>query len=63
MKNFFLSLSGLVYGMIAALHLIRLLNKWPVRIAQYSVPNKISLWACLIFMVLSLGCFAARGQK
>ena len=63
MKNFFLTLSGLVYGLIAAVHLIRLLAKWPVRIATYAVPMKVSLWACLVFMVLALGCFAARGQK
>ncbi len=63
MKNFFLTLSGIVYAVIASVHLIRLMNKWPVTIAKYAVPNRISLWACFIFMILSLGCFAARGQK
>ena len=63
MKNFFLTLSGVVYGLIAALHLVRLLAKWSVRVGPYAIPSKVSLWACLIFMLLSLGCFAARGEK
>ena len=63
MKNFFLTLSGLIYGAIATVHLVRLLAKWPVRVGTFAVPTKVSLWACLIFMLLSLGCFAARGQK
>ena len=63
MKSFFLTLSGVIYGGIAALHLVRLLAKWSVRIGPYAIPNKVSLWACLVFMLLSLGCFAARSQK
>lgn len=63
MKNFFLSLSGFIYGLIAALHLVRYLQKWPVHISAYVVPQKFSLWACLIFLLLSLGCFMARGEK
>ena len=63
MKNFFLTLSGLIYGLVGALHLVRLLAKWPVQIGAYAVPTKVSLWACLVAMLLSLGCFAARSQK
>ena len=63
MKNFFLTLSGLVYGLIAVVHLVRLLEKWPVHVAAYTIPLRVSLWACLVSFVLALGCFAARSQK
>ena len=63
MKNFFLTLSGLIDGAIAGVHLVRLLMKWPVRVGTLILPQKASLWACLIFMVLSLGCFIARGKS
>ena len=63
MKNFFLTLSGLIFGVVAALHLVRLLAKWSVRIGPYAIPTHVSLWACLAAMLLSLGCFAARAAK
>ena len=63
MKIFFLALSGLIYGLIAALHLMRFLAKWAVSIGPYTIPLKASLWAALVFLLLSLGCFVARGQK
>lgn len=63
MKNFFLTLSGLIYGLIAILHLTRFLTKWAVMIGPYAIPLKASLWACLVFVLLSLGCFTARGGK
>lgn len=63
MKNFFLTLSGLIYGLIAGLHLARFFAEWAVVIGPYTVPLKASLWAALVFLLFSLGCFAARGQK
>lgn len=63
MRNFFLTLSGLIYGLIAALHVWRFLMKWPVQIGTFMVPLKWSLWAALVFLFLSLGCFIARGAK
>lgn len=63
MKNFFLTLSGLVFGLVATLHLVRVLAKWPVVIGTLHVPLRASVWACLISLLLALGCFLARGQK
>ncbi|MBI2167474.1 MAG: hypothetical protein HYU34_04425 [Candidatus Omnitrophica bacterium] len=63
MKNFFLSISGLVFGAVAVLHLVRFLVKWPVTIGPWAISNKVSLWAALVALVLSLGCFLARGGK
>lgn len=62
MKNFFLALSGLIFGLIAVLHLVRFLAKWPVVIGTIAVPTNASLWACLVFLVLALGCLFARGK-
>ena len=63
MRNFFLTLSGFIYGLIAGLHLMRYLAKWAVTVGPYTIPLKASLWAALVFLLLSLGCFVARGQK
>ncbi len=63
MKNFFLILSGSVDGLIAALHLMRFFAKWTVSIGPYEIPLKGSFWAAVVFLLLSLGCFTARGQK
>lgn len=63
MKNFLLSLSGFIYGVIAAAHILRFLYKLPVTIGTYAVPNRVSLWACLVALVLSIACFIARGKK
>ncbi len=62
MKNFLLTLSGLIFGLIAVLHLVRFLAKWPVVIGTIAVPTNVSLWACLVFLVLALGCLIARGK-
>lgn len=63
MKNLFLTLSGLVNGLIAILHLTRFLAQWAVQVGSYAVPLKASLWAALVFLLLSLGCFTARASK
>lgn len=63
MKNFFLTLSGFIFGLIAVLHLLRYLMKWGVTIGGVVISLKISLWACLATLVLSLGCFLAGGKK
>lgn len=63
MKNFLLTFSGLFYGLVAGLHLVRYLMKWPVSIATYVVPMKVSLWASLVFLLLALGCFVASSAE
>ena len=63
MKNFFLTVSGLTFGLVSALHLVRLILKWAVHVGPYTLPLKASLWACLISLLLSLGCLIASGRK
>ena len=63
MKNFFLTLSGFIFGLVAVLHLLRYLMKWSVMIGGTAISLKASLWACLVALVLSLGCFLAGGRK
>lgn len=63
MKNFFLTLSGSIDALIVALHLMRYLGKWEVNVGTYAIPLNGSLWAAVVFLLLCLGCFTARGQK
>lgn len=64
MKNFFLSVSGLIFGLVALLHLVRFLAKWPVvGVGVWTLPMNASLWAALVAVLLALGCFVARNSK
>ena len=63
MKNLFLNIAGVVFGIVAILHLVRFLMKWPVMIGSVTVPLGISPWAFGVSLILSLGCFLARGRR
>lgn len=63
MKNFFLRLSGLVFGLIAALHVVRYILKWSAVIGPYTIPMRASMWATLVALILSLGCLMASGKR
>jgi hypothetical protein len=43
----YLGVSGAIFGMVAVLHVIRLLLDWPARIGTWSVPMWVS-WAALL---------------
>jgi hypothetical protein len=63
MKNFFLTLSGLVFGLVAALHVVRYIMKWAVVIGPYTIPMRASMWATLVALVLCIGCLVASGKR
>lgn len=63
MKNFLLSLSGFLYGLIAALHLVRFFLQWPVTIGSIAIPLEISLWASGVFFLLTLVYFLTAAVK
>lgn len=63
MKNFFLTLSGLIFGLGATLHLVRFFQKWPSTVGTWTIPSEASLWVALVTFLLSLGCFVARARR
>ena len=38
----YLYFSGLIFGAVAALHLVRVLRGWPMEIGPYDVPMEVS---------------------
>jgi hypothetical protein len=56
----YLALSGVIFLLVALLHLFRLLNQWPITVGEYTVPLFLSyiglpvstgyfLWAIWLF--------------
>lgn len=44
----YLAISGLLFGIVAALHLLRVVNGWAVEIGPWSAPMAVS-WLGTIF--------------
>lgn len=44
----YLAVSGTVFGIVAVLHLLRVVNEWAVEVGPWSVPMEVS-WIGTIF--------------
>jgi hypothetical protein len=53
----YLAVSGSVCGLIALLHILRLVRGWPATVADYPVPLWISILAVLLFGGLAAWAF------
>jgi hypothetical protein len=49
----YLAVSGTVFGLIALLHLLRVVTGWHVTVAVYSVPLWFSIIAIAVFSCLA----------
>ncbi len=58
----YLLISGVVFGVIALLHIARLLLDWPAQIAGWDVPLWLSWLAFAAAGVLSVWAFRLVGQ-
>ncbi len=58
----YLQISGLVFGVVALLHVARLLLGWPAQIAGWDVPVWLSWLAFAAAGVLSFWAFRPVGQ-
>ena len=58
----YLTISGGVFGLVAALHFIRLINRWPVQVAGFDIPHWLSWLGIALAGSLSVWAFrqAAR---
>lgn len=54
----FIGVSGAIFGLIALLHLARLLYGWPVQIGIVTVPTWVSWLGLLVAGSLALTAFA-----
>jgi hypothetical protein len=58
----YLQISGVVFGVVALLHVARLLLGWPAQIADWAVPLWISWLAFPAAGLLSVWAFRLVGQ-
>ena len=50
--------SGIIFGLVAILHLVRLLRKWPVQIGPASIPMRISWGGLPAATILCIWAFS-----
>jgi hypothetical protein len=47
----YLQITGALFGLIAVVHVLRLIRHWPIQLAEYSVP----LWASWVGLIIAGG--------
>jgi hypothetical protein len=59
----YLAISGTVFGIVAALHLLRVANGWAVEVGPWSAPMAISLLGTIFPAVLCAWAFRLISRK
>ena len=58
----YLLISGTLFGIIAAIHLFRIINEWPFQIGSWSFPMWLSWLGIAFFASLSVWAFRLASQ-
>jgi len=61
MSNSYAVVSALIFAIVAIVHLVRIINQWPVVIGPYSVSMNVSWEALIVAVVLAIWGFAQLG--
>ena len=56
----FLQAAGVIFSLIAVLHLLRLVFQWPAEIAGWAVPMWFSVVALLVAVYLGMTAFRMK---
>ncbi len=56
-EKLYLTISGVIFAIIALLHLLRILFQWPAMVGVWSVPLVISVMAVIIAGILTFWAF------
>ena len=62
-QKVFLAVSGTIFGVIALLHLARILAGWPARIGTFEVPTWLSWVSMLVAGYLAFSAFRLTGRR
>jgi hypothetical protein len=62
-KNLPLVISGIIFGLVAIAHLLRLVYSWPLVIGGQVIPMSLSIWGLIIPAILALWMFIAASVK
>ena len=58
----FLSISGVIFGVIAVMHLVRIIAGWPAHIGAFEVPMWLSWVAMVVAGYLAVSAFRLKGR-
>jgi hypothetical protein len=62
MSNYYAAVTALIFAIVALLHIVRIVKRWPVMIGPNSVPMSVS-WVGLVFAALiAIWGFMQLGQ-
>jgi len=56
-KQIYCLVSGVIFGLVSLLHLLRLLNAWAVQIGPFAIPATLSVSGLVFSALLSLWAF------
>jgi hypothetical protein len=60
MRDTYRLVSGVVFGIVAIIQLVRAISEWPVQIGPYAVPVAFSWVAFVVAGVLCVWAFRSR---
>jgi uncharacterized membrane protein YhaH (DUF805 family) len=60
MRNTYLLVSGIIFGIVAALQILRAVNQWPIQIDGTLIPVWISWIAGAVTTILCVWAFRSR---
>lgn len=55
----YVAVSGGIFGLIAVVHLVRLIQRWPVQVGEWSIPMGLSVAGVLVTGILFLWALIA----
>lgn len=63
MKNTALVVSGLIFTLVAAIHVVRYMQGWDIVVAQQNIPLQVSIMGAGVSALLALWMFVAAARK
>ena len=59
MSNSYAVVSALIFALVAIMHVVRLINRWPVVIGPYDVSMNVSWVALVVAALIAIWGFAS----
>ena len=56
-NRMYLAISGILFFLVALAHLARIINGWPVQVADWSVPVAVSWVGFIVPLLLAISAF------
>jgi len=57
-----LTVAGIVFALVALMHLLRVIYQWPILIATMSIPMYVSMIGFVVALALAIWMFVARSK-